>query len=304
MCGAFWLAHLVWLLPADDVALACDVLTVCILVTGLFLTYVLIRNHVSRRRAVVAATIPGVLSVVLLGGHLLTSDIPRWYAYEMSLNAPGTSVTQEISLARPIPIEDVAAAWWIISLRCSRPEVPLEAVANGQNEAEVGRLRSRLLEVVPGTPRTWARVSIYEEYARFAGRPLASWPQWWCLDVSPTQVAGRGAVSLTLRRPVGRPGQTFPPKVFIEMRRVGTTDRRYFGPSPDSWRLCEHTSVFRWNLTEDCRLWGSWDLDSSSSSGWVSDGSPSRGAGATEARKARPFIRLLVTLKDGRRLVL
>jgi hypothetical protein len=152
--------------------------------------------------------------------------------------------------------------------------------------------------------------AVFEEFASFLGqgRTYQAQPQWWALAVDKTLVANAKELSLTLRRPASLQGE----RIVLGGSLTSAPPIVFDGPSLRH----EATSIYRWEILGDGRLWEQQPLASlGTSSGIMRAGPGCEGDIAVnglpaalprwlEAGRARYNILLRIRYADGRETIL
>lgn len=264
-----------------------------------------------RGSGLLLALVPALLFVTLYASYAYIRSEPRWRAWRLPLDRLSVPVTQEIRLGEPIPRRDLASATWLIDLRSSRDPPPLRIAVNG--------------EWLPLTSHTWRRpfcgelgaglstfeqrwCSIYTNMASFSG-PLGTWQQWWSIPIDAGHIADRSLVTLTLTVDAGAENGDGRP-VELGGTLADALDSSFYGPSVKALTPGSRTSLYRWHVADDWRIWETNVVESYYTVSRVEAGPPETLPGELVSivdligrKQAFHNIRLLVVHSDGRQAV-
>ena len=167
-------------------------------------------------------------------------------------------------------------------------------------------------EALKGFKGFWCM--IYREGMSAFHGAFSNSPQWWGIEIEAPLFGDRSHVSLELRR---RPDTEAAPEEHFLLGGnfdVGNS-RVFYGPSPRATDLGQKSSIYRWHVARDWRIWEKTPLRS------VRSTSRAAGESASDARprssdfesylidkinsgRARFHIRFELTLQDGRTVLL
>jgi hypothetical protein len=237
----------------------------------------------------IAGLVPTILFLFLFSCTRYVGAEPRGRAWQVNLaDLPG-AVVQEISLPEPIPNDQVALAAWLIDLESPtgtpQLEVNLDDIPLTGPEAPVQRWYPP-----PG--------STYEVFSNFRGTDLSMYRQWWCAPFAPRLLEGK----TKLRLSVACPRKAVTP-VLLGGVHGQVQQGHAFGPLPQNG---QGTSLYRWLLTDDWRLWSEYPLASVGTATSLEVGGRDQkdGKDKKDWLKSRcANIRLFVRLKSGVELV-
>jgi 4-amino-4-deoxy-L-arabinose transferase-like glycosyltransferase len=292
-------------LPGSDPRLlgACVDLAIVALAWGFgFLLFRLARGSRGRRGALAIALAPTLLFSALFAAYAFVGSGPRWRSFRHELRPDSGPVVQEIELHAPLDPAEVASALWLVDLATTLDPPPLEVTMEGNALDSDGPLWTRLFCAAPRGGQAEPACATYEAgVSRFTGALPAS-PQWWGIAADPRSVAGRRQVSLSLAWKQDVPHG---PSARVELGgALSDRDRtRFYGPSPAALVPGAATSLYRWHVLHDWRLWGTSALESRASrSRLLRDGQrESRSLGELLDRGAAHWnVRLQVTDRSGR----
>jgi 4-amino-4-deoxy-L-arabinose transferase-like glycosyltransferase len=272
---------------------------------GASAVYILGKDFVGRSAAAVAGFVPAAFFAIMFGSASYIAPEPGWRAWRLDLGDLNGSITHEVRLPEAIPIDQIEFAQWLVDLSSDRDPPPLVAVLT--NDAEDGPPLQRWIQ--------HADDSTYQLFAGFSHRPLSIDPQWWCVSFDPKLLDGKKVFRLKLARPktactdeksfavtIGGVFAMEPPcppagKSTIEshdgIRTFAPIIRREFG-----------TSLYKWLLTDDWRLWGEQVLSSRSIASSLPDLAERNAkllalSEYLDRHEAYFNIRLVIHMKDG-----
>jgi hypothetical protein len=259
---------------------------------------------------------PGSAVAFLLAfaAYARAGSAPRWRAFEIDLARVARPVVQRITLREPLPGPGIRAVHWFVDLRSQADPPPLR-VGIGGEWLHPSRYAWRRTSCNPNddfeeTPVEVARCFWYTEgLSAFTGA-FPGAPQWWSLEIAKELVAGRGEVSLVLGVAPEASGGA---PVLLGGAFGREPPDRFYGPVLRAAGFLPATSLYRWHVEEDWRLWGAQPLASVRTESLVplpaeaASGRAAREqrlvAAATSRRQAHLNIRLLVTYADGSRVL-
>ena len=281
------------------------------------IVYRLAIGWVGRRKALLVGFLPVVLFAVGFGSYAYVRSEPRWRAWELDLHRQPHSVTQEIELTAPLPVDRIASAIWLVDLQTTFDLPPLEVALNGEwLSPEQYRWRRLFCNRAGGALKTGQQRRACNVYRKglssFTGAYGPS-PQWWGVQVDPSRVGGMDSPSLSLARRGNVPGRRTSGRIGLG----GTFSRgvagSVYGPSVEGLTPGEGTSIYRWHVANDWRMWLSGPLasrrsKSSMDRAWTEPQAPGDSRVRVlidnmERQRAHFNIRLLIEYKDGRRVI-
>ncbi|MBN1994176.1 MAG: glycosyltransferase family 39 protein [Anaerolineae bacterium] len=251
-----------------------------------------------RLSAAVAGFVPAVLLIILISSYAYINSGPRWWAWNISLNQTNQVVRQEIQLPAPISEDKLELVIWLVDLQANAAPPPLQVRVNesllSPQEYSWQRLFcAQKVLFVTNVEQTYCPV--YEEYMKFAHRPMTTWPQWWGLVIDPALLLDKNNLSLTL----SQLDPTVESNVASQVKLGGTfavaDSQVVYGPSVYALSPGARTSIYRWLLIGDWRLWETSELASVATHSYLI-----RSDAADILLKANLNIRLAVKYKDGR----
>ena len=233
------------------------VILLTLLVGGLI--YELAQPALGRIPAAIAGFVPSILFVILFGSYIYINGIPRWQAWNADLHQVDQAVLQEIHLPEPISKDKLEFVVWLVDLQTNGDPPPLRVGINGQwlspQEYSWQRLFcNQKVNFITTLEKT--HCPYYQTYADFRQRSLGTWPQWWGIALDPALVLDKKVLSLMLAWQDSQPqsedvaqvklgGAFNPPDAGSVVYSPSV-----LGPSPS-----EKTSLYRWIVTDEWRMW-------------------------------------------------
>jgi 4-amino-4-deoxy-L-arabinose transferase-like glycosyltransferase len=237
----------------------------------------------------IAGFIPAILFAVLFGSTRYVGAEPGGRAWQMNLaHLPG-AIVQEVRLREEIRSDQVALAAWLIDLQSAdgKPqlEVKLDGIALTGPQSPVQRWFPP-----PG--------STYEVFSNFRGLDLSLYRQWWYAPFAPPLLEGKTKLRVSVACAENAVAPVFLGGVYGHVRHGHA-----FGPLPHHW---QGTSLYRWLLTDDWRIWNEYpiaSLGTATSLELQARDEKDQKDGRDRLRSGYANIRLLVRLKNGVELV-
>ncbi|MEE8474285.1 MAG: glycosyltransferase family 39 protein [Myxococcota bacterium] len=229
----------------------------------------------SRGRAAVAAWTPALLFVFFFGSYVVVRSEPRWRAWEADLAELGDGIVQTVEIPASEPAGPMESAVWLVDLQTPSETPPLRVGLNG-TWLEPGQYSwSRLFCPRDGSDPSarWKKhCRIYREGISDFTAAFEASPQWWGLKMDPRLVSGQTRLALRLAwdgsaDEPGTVGGTFFP---------ADRGRQVYGPSVLADKVGIATSLYRWHVAHDWRLWETSRLDAGGSASRL-DREPARG---------------------------
>lgn len=256
--------HLAAVLPFLDavaLGLAGDALVVLCSVLAAWIFFRLCCPRLGSRRAALASLLAAGTFALLFASYAAVGSAPRWRAWEVDL-ALGGSLAQEIDLGKPLRREDIRSAIWFIDMRSETEPPPVRVGIDGIWLAPERYTWQRVFcnpnDELPESVSEVNMCSWYKGLSNFTGAFPGS-PQWWSLRVAPELVAERREITLMLA--------TAPAASSAHPVRIGGTftrepEDRFYGPLLSGFTSQPATSIYKWHVTDDWRLWGTEPLAS------------------------------------------
>ena len=257
--------------------------------------------------------VPALVFALLYGSYAYIGSEPRWRAWELPVDRSSGPVVQEIELARLVPTASIRSGMWLVDLRSDAEPTGLQVGVNGEwLEPDQYRWRRLTCEGPEGLKNFWCM--IYRESMSAFNGAFPGSPQWWGIEIEAPLFGDRSQVSLELRR---RPGSEAAPEERFLLGGnfdVGNS-RLFYGPSPRATELGPKSSIYRWHVARDWRIWERTPLKSVRSSSRAaeepaSDARPGSSdfelylIDQVNSGRARFHIRFELTLQNGHTVLL
>jgi len=262
----------------------------------------------------VAGGVPAVVFVLLYGAYVFVASAPRWRAWELDLDQLGGAVQTRIELAEPLPGARIRAALGFVDLRSELAPPPVRVGIDGSWLAP-GESAWQRLHCNPNDelPETFDEQGVCHWYTRFLTDFTGAFPgspQWWFVSVPPQLVAERREISLQLAAASGGAAEG---RVSIGGTFGPETPGSFYGPVLRVAGSSPATSLYRWHVEEDWRLWSAQSIASAAAQSEVP--LPAETASGRAARmqrlvavaaaegRAHLNLRLMVEYADGSRVL-
>jgi len=264
-----------------------------------------LKARLGRGSALVAGFVPALLFAGSYASYAHVGSAPRWLGWSIPVPDAGGFVVHELHLASPLVSEEMDSAHWLVDLTSEANPPPCIVAVNG-TWVLPGQYYWQPSEPGVRTRLPYGLTVAYETLTRFAGGVMSDWPQWWTVAFDPALLDGRKVVSLALSRSTTasstRSGRS------VRIGGVFSDESRgdVYGPS----LRAEMTSIYRWEVHEDWRMWETTPLGSLHTASYVrprsqlaSEAVPPYVESMLDRGHARLNIRLVVRYKDGRTAV-
>ena len=266
------------------------------------LLFGLTREAEGRDRALVIGFVPAALFALLFGSYAYIESEPRWRSFVVDLAELPHAVVQDIELPAPLETNAVASAQWLVDLQTDFDPPPLLVSMDGVPLAP-GRFPWKRLFCNPPDP---VLCTVYDRLSDFTGALPAS-PQWWGIRVNPRDLAGRKRVSLRLSWSDEEPRRADSRRIALGGALSPDAANAFYGPSPWGLTSGRGTSLYRWHVANDWRMWTTSPLESRATESRIAplgaqseDPRVNRIAGLLARGAAHFNIRLHVVYKSGR----
>lgn len=276
--------------------------------------YGVMRPGWGARAALVAAGAPALAFVSLYAAYAFVASGPRWRAWELDLDRVGGEIEARIELRDPLPGARIRSAIWFVDLRSERTPPPVRLGIDG-NWLVGGRPAWQRFHCNPNDAFQetldeqglcfWYTMGLTDFSGAFPGSP-----QWWFVSVPPPLIADRREVSLRL---AVQPGAAAEGRVALGGSFGSDPPGSFYGPVLRVAGASPATSLYRWHVEEDWRLWSVQAVASAATRSRIplppetASGRAARlqrlvAAAAAEGR-AHLGARLLVEYEDGSRIL-
>jgi len=216
----------------------------------------LMRSRWGARTAAVAGGLPAVAFVLLYAAYALVASAPRWRAWELDLDQLGGAAVATIALREPLPGAKIRAALWFVDLESELAPPPVRVGIDGTwlsaDPSVWQRLHCNLNDRIRETLEEerlcyWYLRGLTDFTDAFPGSP-----QWWYVSIPTPLVADRREISLRLAAESGAAAEG--------RASIGGTFGRekpgnFYGPVLRVAGSSPATSLYRWHVEEDWRLW-------------------------------------------------
>ncbi|GEM_PF-3712839 len=271
-----------------------------------------------RAKSLFIGFVPAVLFIMLFGSHIAVGSEPRWRGLQVEISPFTGAIVQKIYLPAPLSTEQVESAAVLVDLQTEIDPPPLKVGVNGiwlSNEQGHWQQWFCASADANATLPAHRMCALYDVVSNFAGRSLATWPQWWGLAIDRGAVGERRMLSLSLAWHDQTSGLVGNPQVKLGGTYSLEAANNFYGPSLHGLRPGVGTSVYRWSVTDDWRLWETSQLASlSTKSYWAPTDSThlQKNEEAMEDWSHRTRfnqncnqlgVRLLVKFRNGRELI-
>ena len=276
--------------------------------------YGLMRPRWGAHAAAVAGSVPAVVFVVLYAAYAFIESSPRWRAWELDLDRLGGAAVATIELREPLATARIREALWFVDFRSELADPPVRVGIDG-TWLPRGEYAWQRLHCNPndGFRETFEEEGLCYWYTRgladFTGAFSGS-PQWWFVSVPPQLVADREKISMRLAAESESTGEG---RVSIGGTFGPETTGSFYGPALRVAGSEPATSLYRWHVEEDWRLWSVQTVASAATRSEIpppaetASGRAARiqrlvAAAAAEGR-AHLGVRLMVEYDDGSRVL-
>lgn len=221
------------------------------------LLFVTARRTLARGPSLVIAGAPAFLFLTLFASYVHAASEPRWRSWPVSLKR--LPVVQEIHLQKLTRLS-CRAAYWLVDLGDASELALIRVALDGEwlplhRTAWTRLFCSGSVFDRRSDPYALSRqqnlCAKYEAIASPPAGPLSSWPQWWEIPVEPERIRGRSVVSLALALAPGVEAQDVAVGATLSPRTAGAV----YGPSPMAVTANAWTSMYRWEVADDWRIW-------------------------------------------------
>ncbi len=238
----------------------------------------------------VAAIVPVLILASGVSSYLYVGTVPRWWQYSrLDLCQTTGPPMQQVSLARPIPVDTVASAQVLLDVETRSPSLPLRVRLNGTAISPLTDSRQSRLPTV--TDELGLTDYTHQRFTNLYGRTMTSWPQWWAIPFDPALLRDAKDLSISL-----------------EARAAACTDPILLGatygaqtPGMRTGPSITNNSLYRWVLLSDWRFWETSPIGSLATQSMVrSTQAPGSGRDPKDlAIEGLLGIRILIKYKDG-----
>lgn len=268
-----------------------DALVIVLTILWAGLTFRVASRSDGRRAAVPVSIIPAGLFLLLFASYLHVGSEPRWHAWYVDVGE--RAVVQEITLPEPLDAAQIRRAGWLVDLDTDLDPAALEVLFNGE-EVQAADLKLRPMFCAVPNDYNQDTCEAYATYANFLGRTTANYPQWWYIPIDLDLLDQSSEVSLTirLREDVTVQGGA------AGVRINGTFSPDIYSPALTARRATDTTtSLYRWMLTNDWRVWGPSSVAGTQTKSYLEEGQTRR------LLKGTYNIRLRVLFRGGREVI-
>ena len=269
------------------------------------------------RNALITGFVPALLFAILFSSYTWVASEPRWRSWTIDMSQLQRPIEQEIYLSDLIDADQFDTALWLVDIQTSMGPPALKIRMNGVESPES---TWKSLFCTLEQHNTWSESEkifcpIYRDgLASFIGS-LDRWPQWWGIPVKKNSITSRSKLSLILT-----PEIVDDREAKSEINLGGTFSQmqhnQFYGPSVQAQTVGTRTSLYRWHVANDWRMWDTSALASRKTISRL--GSPNVAAetipgksadlkaliSMIEQGTANFNIRLLIQYKDGRQIFL
>jgi 4-amino-4-deoxy-L-arabinose transferase-like glycosyltransferase len=269
------------------------------------------------RNALITGFVPALLFAILFSSYTWVASEPRWRSWTIDMSQLQRPIEQEIYLSDLIDADQFDTALWLVDIQTSMGPPALKIRMNGVESPES---TWKSLFCTLEQHNTWSESEkifcpIYRDgLASFIGS-LDRWPQWWGIPVKKNSITSRSKLSLILTPEIVDDREAKP-----EINLGGTFSQmqhnQFYGPSVQAQTVGTRTSLYRWHVANDWRMWDTSALASRKTISRL--GSPNVAAETISGKSAdlkalismieqgtaNFNIRLLIQYKDGRQIFL
>lgn len=213
----------------------------------------LAKRSLGYRQGLIVGFAPIFLFVALFGSYAYVSSEPRWRAWSVDLGSLQLSVVQEIQLPSPLYADQIESAEWLVDLQTDLNPPPLAVAING---LWISPDQVHWQQFYCGSDHDEIKAcGTYKRYARFANRSISTWPQWWSISVDPELLEGKDVLSLTLNRDSATVNFDTAGQIKLGGTFSNEPETSFYGPSINAHSGGTKTSLYRWVVTQDWRIW-------------------------------------------------